>query len=116
MVQTCKCLEWIRLGFRPHHALRSSMTVPETKYLGATQITEFFDWALGSISAVRGVESAAVVAGQPMVDRTADLTSRAFTNEGHPSQDASGTESADFRIFQGGEKIQANPLRSRLSS
>ena len=102
MIQSYRRLEGIDLGFRPDHLLSFSMTLPETKYPGAAQITELFDRALESIAAVPGVEIAAVVSGRPMVDRTADLTSRAFTIEGRPAQDALGSESADFRVVSAG--------------
>ncbi len=102
MVQSYKRLEGIQLGFRPDHLLSFSVTLPETKYPAATQVREFFDRALDSIAAVPGVESAAAVSGRPMVDRTADLTSQAFTIEGRPGENARGAESADFRVASAG--------------
>ena len=102
MVQSYKRLEGIRLGFRPDHLLSFSVTLPETKYPGAAQVTQFFERALDSIAAVPGVESAAAVSGRPMIDRTADLTSQAFTIEGRPGENARGAESADFRIVSAG--------------
>jgi len=44
------------------------------------------------------VESAAVVSGRPMIDRTEDLTSQDFVIEGRPKQDARGAENANLRV------------------
>lgn len=102
MVQSYRRLEEIDLGFRPDHLLRFSISLPETKYRRGEQIAEFCDRALQSIASLPGVESAAVVSGQPMIDRTEDLTSREFTIEGRPAQDARGGENASFRIVSPG--------------
>ena len=97
MVESYRRLEGIDLGFRPDHLLRFSISLPETKYPRPEQIAEFCDRALDSIASLPGVESAAVTSGQPMIDRTEDLTSWEFTIEGRPAQDARGDESANFR-------------------
>jgi putative ABC transport system permease protein len=102
MVESYRHLEGIELGFRPDHLLRFSISLPETKYPRAEQITEFCDHALQSITSVPGVESAATTSGQPMIDRSEDLTSRDFTIEGRPAQDARGAENANFRIVSSG--------------
>jgi putative ABC transport system permease protein len=102
MVQSYRHLEGIDLGFRPDHLLRFSISLPETKYPRAEQIAEFCNRALHSIASVPGVESAAVASGQPMIDRTEDLTSRAFSVEGRAAQDARGAETANFRIVSPG--------------
>jgi len=102
MVQSYRRLEEIDLGFRPDHLLRFSISLPETKYRRGEQIAEFCDRALQSIASLPGVESAAVVSGQPMIDRTEDLTSREFAIEGRPAQDARGGENASFRIVSPG--------------
>jgi predicted permease len=102
MVKSYRRLEGIDLGFRSDHLLRFSISLPETKYPGAQQIAEFCDRALDSIASLPGVEGAAVTSGQPMIDRAADLTSRDFTIEGRPAQDARGAENANFRIVSPG--------------
>jgi predicted permease len=102
MVESYRRLEGIDLGFRPDHLLRFSISLPETKYPRAEKIAEFSDRALESIASLPGVESAAVVSGQPMIDRTEDLTSREFTIEGRPAEDARGGETANFRIVSPG--------------
>ncbi|MGH9745185.1 MAG: ADOP family duplicated permease [Candidatus Acidiferrales bacterium] len=101
-VESYRRVEGIDLGFRPGHLLTFSISLPETKYPGAVQIAQFFDRALDSISSVPGVESAAVGSGQPMIDRSEDLTSRDFSIEGRPSSDARGAENANFRIVSNG--------------
>jgi predicted permease len=97
MIQSYRHLEGIDLGFRPGHLLTFSISLPEKKYPGAVQIAEFCDRALESISSIPGVESAAVTSGQPMIDRSEDLTARSFRIEGRPSADARGSENANFR-------------------
>jgi putative ABC transport system permease protein len=102
MVQSYRHLEGIDLGFRPDHLLSFSVSLPETKYPRAGQIAQFYDRAIESISSLPGVESAAVVSGRPMIDRTEDLTSRDFVIEGRPTQDARGAENANFRVVSPG--------------
>jgi len=102
MVQSYRQLEGIDLGFRPDHLLSFSISLPEKKYPGAGQIAQFFDRAIESISSLPGVESAAVVSGRPMIDRTEDLTSRDFVIEGRPAQDARGAENANLRVVSPG--------------
>src|SRR4029077_11475422 len=102
MVQSYRHLEGIDLGFRPDHVLSFSISLPETKYPRAEQIAQFFDRAIESISSLPGVESAAVVSGRPMIDRTEDLTSQDFAIEGRPEQDARGAENANLRVVSPG--------------
>jgi putative ABC transport system permease protein len=102
MVQSYKHLEGIDLGFRPDHVLSFSISLPETKYPRAGQIAQFFDRAIESICSLPGVESAAVVSGRPMIDRTEDLTSQDFVVEGRPEQDARGADNANLRVVSPG--------------
>ena len=102
MIQSYKHLEGIDLGFRPDHLLSFSISLPATKYPRAEQIAQFFDRAIESIRSLPGVESAAVVSGRPMMDRTEDLTSRDFVIEGRPRQDARGAQNANLRVVSPG--------------
>jgi len=98
MVQSYRRLEGIDLGFRPDRLLSFEMSLPDSRYSRREQISGFFERALQSIGSLPGVESAAVVSGRPMVDRTVDLASRDFTIEGRPTEDAGVPENANFRI------------------
>jgi predicted permease len=102
MVESYRRLEGIDLGFRPDHLLRFSISLPETRYPRAEQIAEFSLRALDAIASLPGVRGAAMTSGQPMIDRAADLTSRDFTIEGRPAEDARGARNANFRVVSTG--------------
>lgn len=102
MVQSYRRLESIDLGFRPDHMLSFEVSLPAAKYAGPSQIVAFFERSVRTIAALPGVQSAAVVTGRPMAERTSDLTSRDFIIEGHPAEDARTTENAFFRIVSPG--------------
>jgi putative ABC transport system permease protein len=98
MTQSYRRLEGVDLGFRPEHMLGLQISLPATKYPGAAQIIGFFDRAVHTFASLPGVEGAAVVSGRPLGERTSDLTSRDFTIEGRPAEDARAAENAYFRV------------------
>jgi predicted permease len=102
MLQSYRRLQGIDLGFRPDHMLSFEIALPEAHYARREQITGFFDRAAASIQALPHVDAAAVVSGQPMVDRTVDLASRDFSIEGRPTENAHANENANFRIVSPG--------------
>jgi putative ABC transport system permease protein len=102
MLQSYRRLQGIDLGFRPDHMLSFEMSLPEGRYEHREQITGFFDRAVDSIQSLPHVDSAGVVSGRPMIDRTVDLASRDFSIEGRPTEDAHANENANFRIVTPG--------------
>ena len=99
MAQSYRHLEGIDLGFRADHLLTFQVSLPDTRYGLADQITNFFSRALQEIRSAPGVVSAAAASGRPMGERTSDLLSRDFSIEGRPSEDARAAENAVFRII-----------------
>jgi len=99
MAESYRHLEGIDLGFRADHLLSFRVSLPETKYPRAEQITQSFERGLQAMGSTPMIESVAAVSGQPMGDRAVDLASRDFTMEGHPSQDARAAENASFRVI-----------------
>jgi len=98
MAQSYRHLENIDLGFKPEHVLSFEIALPEVKYGNASAIVSFFDRAVRAMSALPGAESASVVSGRPLGDRTSDLLTRDFTIEGRTPGDVQTTENAVFRI------------------
>ena len=90
MVRSYRHLQGIDLGFRPDHLLSFQISLPQTKYGRGDQITAFFARALEHMRSAPAIEAAAAVSGRPMAERAVDLTSRDFTIEGRPSEDARG--------------------------
>jgi predicted permease len=115
MVRSYRNLENIDLGFRSDHLLSFQISLPETKYTQGHQRVAFFSRALQELHSAPGVEGAAAVSGRPMVERSVDLTSRDFTIEGQPGEDAHGQSDADFRVISPGylETIGARIVQGR---
>jgi putative ABC transport system permease protein len=118
MVRSYRNLEGIDLGFRSDHLLSFQISLPETKYPRGDQRLTFFSRALQELRVAPSIDGAAAVSGRPMADRSVDLTSRDFTIEGQPSEDARGVNDADFRVISPGylETIGARVLEGRSFS
>jgi putative ABC transport system permease protein len=102
MLQSYKRLQGIDLGFRPDHMLSFETALPDARYVRRDQITGFFERAVAGIQSLPHIDTAAVVSGRPMVDRTVDLASRDFSIEGRPTEDAHANENANYRIVTPG--------------
>jgi predicted permease len=98
MAQSYRRLEGIDLGFRADHLLTFQLSLPDTRYGRADQITNFFSRALQELRSAPGVTSVAAASGRTMGERTSDLLSRGFSIEGRPSEDARAAENAVFRV------------------
>jgi putative ABC transport system permease protein len=99
MAQSYRRLEGIDLGFRADHLLTFELSLPDTRYGRADQISNFFSRALQELRSAPGVTSAAAASGRMMGERTTDLFSRDFSIEGRPSEDARAAENAVFRVI-----------------
>lgn len=118
MIRSYRNLESIDLGFRSDHLLSFQVSLPETKYPRGDQRVAFFSHALQELRSAPAVEGAGAVSGRPMAERTVDLTSRDFTIEGQPNEDARGVNNADFRVISPGylEAIGARIVSGRAFS
>jgi putative ABC transport system permease protein len=118
MARSYRNLEAIDLGFRADHLLSFQISLPNTKYGRGDQIAAFFARALQEMHSAPGIEAVAAVSGRPMGERAVDLTSRDFTIEGRPSEDARAPDNADFRVISPGyfQTIGASILQGRSFS
>jgi putative ABC transport system permease protein len=99
MVRSYRNLQGIDLGFRADHLLSFQISLPQTKYGRGDQIAAFFARALEQMRSAPSIAAAGAVSGRPMAERSVDLTSRDFTIEGRPSEDARGSDNADYRVI-----------------
>src|SRR5262249_40510413 len=117
MVRSYRNLQHIDLGFRSDHLLSFQISLPESKYPRGDQRAAFFSRAVQELRSAPAVEGSATVSGRPVAERTVDLTSRDFTIEGQPTEDARPSN-ADFRVVSPGylETIGARILQGRSFS
>jgi putative ABC transport system permease protein len=99
LIRSYSHLMQMDLGFKPDRVLSMLITVPETRYPDGPSVESFYRELLPRLSAIPGVESAAVTSGRPMVDRVVDRYRQDFTIQGHTVPLSQGTPSADVTII-----------------
>jgi predicted permease len=85
MFRTLLALRHVDTGFDPHNVLTLRVSLPETRYRTAAQISAFFDTAIRQIRALPGVETAGAIDDLPaqggsvqpiVIEGTAELLPR----------------------------------------
>jgi putative ABC transport system permease protein len=82
MVRTYRQLMSMDLGFRPDHVLTLRIALPELKYRGETEVTNFFSELMRRAEALPGVTSVAASSVRPMEGSAL----RSFSIPGRPQR------------------------------
>ena len=98
MARSYRALMELDLGFRPDRLLTMRISLPPTRYRAGIDVARFYRTLLPHLSALPGVEGAALSSNRPLVDRAVDLTLQDFTIEGRPSPDARSLPNADVTL------------------
>ncbi len=84
-------------GLDPVGVLRLEISLPKQKYAEDVQVTAFYEQTLRSVSALPGVQSAAVAVNTPASN--VDNDRAPFQIEGHPARSASEMPVADLQVI-----------------
>jgi putative ABC transport system permease protein len=85
-------LRQVNPGFNPDGVLALSITLPQSKYGENPQINNFYNQLIESVSALPGVQSAAISYDHPLQSNWID----SFTIVGRPAPDTNESYSANF--------------------
>jgi putative ABC transport system permease protein len=97
MIRTYRQLTNLDLGYRVHDLLTMEVSLPEGRYPHPPDLTQFFRKLTPRLSALPGIESAALTTGHPLMDRVVDSATQNFELEGH--QGEKETANANIRVI-----------------
>jgi predicted permease len=96
MVRTYRQITSMDLGFRPDHVLTMMLTLPESKYPGATELANFSRELLTRVRSLPGVSEVCASSNRPA---GAGLTFHDFSIPGRPLNRADGIATAAYRTI-----------------
>jgi predicted permease len=96
LLRSFGALQAVDPGFSPQGLLTMRVSLPESKYPGNPERTQFADEALARLGSLPGVRSAALTTALPIGDRDVDF-SAAFSIEGRIPSDAGSEYQATIR-------------------
>jgi putative ABC transport system permease protein len=88
MIRTYRELLRLDVGYNAHNALTAQLALPPERYPTRQTISAFYDALVERLGSSRGIESAAVATGRPMMDRVVDVSTQDFFlpgQEGEPN-------------------------------
>src|SRR5579864_2201036 len=97
MIHTYWQLTRLDIGYRTHDLKTMEVTLPDSNYPRPADLTQFFHQLTPRVSALPGVQGAALVTGHPLMDRIVDSATQNFELDGRQGQ--KDTANANIRVI-----------------
>jgi putative ABC transport system permease protein len=97
MIRTYWQLTRLDTGYRGRDLFTMEVSLPDSRYPNPRDLTEFYRQLAPKLSALPGVQAAAVVSGHPLLDRITDAATQNFELEGKRGE--KNTANANIRVI-----------------